>query len=284
VETFPANSFGAWQSGAVPAERRGLLESLGAVRRYRVGESVYLCNEPVGFWYQVLSGSGRRYAMTYDGRRQIIEFLLPGDLFGFGGTDRRHLFSMEAIASETKIAAYPRRRLERLLDCDPGVARRVREMVLVSTSRIQARVVTLGRTSALARVSAFLLEMAERFPSGPASAIILPMSRYDIADYLCVAVETVSRALTELRARGVVHFGDIRSVQIRDRHALEALSEGSPADELQAGAPPRTARERRSKKARGGARRTGAAHLSREARLGLVFTPRNGRAAPFRSV
>jgi CRP-like cAMP-binding protein len=253
--------------------RRGLLESLGAVRRYRVGEILYLCNEPAEFWYQVVGGSGRRYAMTYDGRRQIIEFLLPGDLFGFGGTANRHLFSVEAITSDTAIAAYPRRCLERLLDSDPGLARCVREMVLASASRIQARVVTLGRTSALARVSAFLLEMAERFPSGPASAMILPMSRYDIADYLCVAVETVSRALTELRARGIVHFGDIRSVQICDRPALEALSEGSPPEEPEAEAASRTP-GRRSKKARGSVRRVGTARL--------VFTQHNSRATAFR--
>jgi hypothetical protein len=73
--------------------------------------------------------------------------------------------------------------------------------------------------------------MAERFRPSPAGAIILPMSRYDIADYLCIAVETVSRAITELRERRVIRFGDIRSVQICDRDALERLSEGSPAEE-----------------------------------------------------
>lgn len=277
VEAFPANWFGASAGTAAPAARRGPLESFGVVRRYRIGEIVYLCNEPVEFWYQLLSGSGRRYAMTYDGRRQIIEFLLPGDLFGFGGAANRHLFSVEAIASDTSIAAYPRRHLERLLDSEPGVGRCVREMVLASVSRIQARVVTLGRTSALARVSAFLLEVAERFPSGPASAIILPMSRYDIADYLCVAVETVSRALTELRARGVVRFGDIRSVQICDRDVLEALSEGSPDEKPRARMAPR-------KNARGGVRRSGTAHLSRKARLGFVITHNNSRPTVSRSV
>lgn len=221
----------AAQSEAVIARSLECLEPLATIRRYGACAAIYHCNEPVEFWYRLLAGSGRRYVMAYDGRRQIVEFLLPGDLFGFGATDNRHLFSVETIASATVVAAYPRGSLERLVDSDPAASRRVRELVLASNSRIQARVVTLGRTSALARVSAFLLEMGERFRAGPASAIILPMSRYDIADYLCIAVETVSRAITELRERRVIRFGDIRSVQICDRGALERSAEGLQAEE-----------------------------------------------------
>jgi CRP/FNR family nitrogen fixation transcriptional regulator len=81
--------------------------------------------------------------------------------------------------------------------------------------------VILGRASALEKVSTFLLEMADRFGAGSASAVTLPMSRYDIADYLAMAVETVSRALTNLRERGVIRFAAVRSVQICSRDALE---------------------------------------------------------------
>jgi CRP-like cAMP-binding protein len=265
VEIIPVNSVGPWQSETDLAPPPGRLGSLGAARRFRISEAVYLRNEPIEFWYQMVCGSGRRFAMSYDGRCQIVEFLLPGDLFGFGDGASKHLFSVEAIASGTTVVAYPRRCLERLVDSDPRLGRRVRELVLASISRIQARVVTLGRTSALARVSAFLLEMAERFRAGPANAIILPMSRYDIADYLCIAVETVSRALTELRQRGVIRFGDIRSVQICDRSALEALSEGSQPDEPRVLASTRTSLERRAKKPRvRDGRNGGIVRLSRE--------------------
>jgi CRP-like cAMP-binding protein len=280
VDNIPSNSLGAWESGASLARSPERLHSLGAARRFRIGEAVYLRNEPIEFWYQMISGSGRRFAMSYDGRRQIVEFLLPGDLFGFGDSTNKHLFSVEALASGTTVAAYPRRCLERLVDSDPRLARGVRELVLASISRIQARVVTLGRTSALARVSAFLLEMAERYRAGPANAIVLPMSRYDIADYLCIAVETVSRALTDLRQRGVIRFGDIRSVQICDRCALEALSEGSQADDAGGVASTTAPAESRTKKARTVAgHHGGVARLSREVRLGLaVVQPRESKA------
>ncbi|HKD55608.1 MAG TPA: helix-turn-helix domain-containing protein [Steroidobacteraceae bacterium] len=281
MENPPANPVVPWQRGASPSEALSLLSSLGATRRFRVGEAVYLCNEPSEFWYQVMSGSGRRYAMTADGRRQIIEFLVPGDLFGFGGPANKHLFSVEAMTGDTTIGAYSRRSLERLVESDPGVARRVRELVLASIARIQGRVVTLGRTSALARVSTFLLEMADRFRAGPAGTIILPMSRYDIADYLCIAVETVSRALTELRERGVVHFGDIRSVQICDRCALEAFSEGSQPEKPDVRPSARTPLEWQANKARG--RDSNVARITREVRLGLVLAERNGETAASRS-
>lgn len=282
METLRANAVGPRARSATVAVRPAPLSSVGVTRRFRVGEAVYVCNEPAERWYQVLRGSARRYAITADGRRQIIEFLVPGDLFGFGAANK-HLFSVEAITGDTAIAAYPRRLLERLADSDSGVARRVRELVLASISRIQARVVTLGRTSALAKVSTFLLEMADRFQAGPASAIVLPMSRYDIADYLCIAVETVSRALTELRERGLVRFGNTRTVQICDRCALEALAEGSQPERPQARGSPRTALEWRAKQRRAKGDHGELARLTRQVRFGLVLAERGGRTAASRS-
>jgi CRP-like cAMP-binding protein len=157
-----------------------------------------------------------------DGSRRIVDFLRPGDLFGFS-TQEIHQFSVEAIVSDTRVARYPRHRAELLADSDPQVAKRIRELAFESVSRVHRRMVILGRASALEKVSTFLLEMADRFGAGSASAVTLPMSRYDIADYLAMAVETVSRALTSLRERGVIRFSAVRCVQICDRDALEKV-------------------------------------------------------------
>jgi CRP/FNR family nitrogen fixation transcriptional regulator len=86
----------------------------------------------------------------------------------------------------------------------------------------------LGRATALEKVSSFLLEMVDRFRTRPVGPVTLAMSRYDIADYLAMAVETVSRALTTLREKGVIQFESVRCVQIRDRGSLERVCE-SPA-------------------------------------------------------
>jgi CRP-like cAMP-binding protein len=199
------------------------LERLAVVARYEAGESVYRCNDPIEHWYRVVRGAARRSALSGDGRRHIVDFMLPGDLFGFGLARSRH-FCVEAIFPGTLIARYPRMSVERLADADPLIARNIRELAFETIVRLQGRMVILSRSKALERVSSFLLEMADRSRSSE-SPVFLPMSRYDIADYLGLAVETVSRALTELRRRHAIAFRSVRQVRICDRAALEGLAE-----------------------------------------------------------
>jgi CRP-like cAMP-binding protein len=201
------------------------LEQLATVVRCDVDDIIYHREEQARYWYRIIIGAARKCSLMTDGRRQVLDFLLPGDVFGFGAHDTHH-FSTEVITAGTTIARYPRRRAEELAERDPQIARWLWEKAFESISRLQARTLILGRTSALARVSAFLLEWADRC-NEPASAVIsLPMSRYDIADYLAMAVETVSRALTALRTRQVITFRSTRRLSICDRHALEIATEG----------------------------------------------------------
>jgi CRP-like cAMP-binding protein len=192
-----------------------------------VGEAVYHCSEATHYWYRIVQGAARKAAVTADGSRHIVEFLLPGDFFGFGPPDTE-FFSVETISAGTVVARYPRQDAEKLSESDPQVSRHIREVAFSSINRLQTRMVMLGRTSALEKVSAFLLEMADRSRTGPVNSVVLPMSRYDIADYLAIAVETVSRALTELRGRGVISLGGVRTVRICDRRALEDIVQWPP--------------------------------------------------------
>jgi CRP-like cAMP-binding protein len=132
---------------------------------------------------------------------------------------------VEAIFPGSLIARYPRASVERLADSDPLIAHSVRELAFETIARLQGRLVILSRSKALEKVSSFLLEMADRSRIGPSHPVFLPMSRYDIADYLGLAVETVSRALTELRQRQAIAFRSVRQVRICDRAALEELVE-----------------------------------------------------------
>jgi CRP-like cAMP-binding protein len=192
---------------------------LATVTRFKRGQAIYPCEDAAGFWYRIVTGAARKCVFTLDGTRQIVDFLRPGDLFGVDAHEI-HQFSVETIVSGAKVARDPRHRAELLADSDPQVARRIRQLAFESVSRVHRRMVILGRASALEKVSTFLLEMTDRFGAGSAGTT-LPMSRYDIADYLAMAVETVSRALTNLRERGVILFSAVRCVQIRDRDALE---------------------------------------------------------------
>jgi CRP-like cAMP-binding protein len=163
-----------------------------------------------------------------DGRRQIVDLLLPGDPFGFSAFDE-YDSTIEAIAAGTVVASYPRRRVETLADSDPQLAREIRQIAFIALSRLQTQLLILGRITALEKVGSFILEMTERLSAGKGNSVALPMSRYDIADYLAVSVETVSRSLTNLKHRGVIKMAGARTVRIVDRNALE---DGEPRDQV----------------------------------------------------
>ncbi len=200
------------------------LDALATTVRCKVGAPIYTCGEPARFWYRIVAGAARKCVFSRGGDRHIVDFLRPGDLFGFDAGDT-HPFSVEPIAPGTTVARYPRNQAERLVECDPRIARRIRELAFDATLKAQRRSALIGRATAMERVSTFLLEMVDRHPGGACDVVLLP-SRYDIADYLSLAMETVSRVLTSLRERGVIRFAAIRSVQICNRKALERARGG----------------------------------------------------------
>ena len=226
-----ATSIRKWTVGQIVICPLGSLEEWSRVATFAVGESIYRNGESAEFWYRILAGAARKCAFSQCGSRQIVDFLRPGDLFGYDAPDQ-HTFAVEAIASSTRVVRYPRREAERVADSEPLVARQVRELAFESVHRVQTRMLILGRATALEKVGSFLLEMADRFRARSNGAVTLPMSRYDIADYLAMAVETVSRALTILRRMDVIHFEGVRCVRIADRGALERLIENSARGEM----------------------------------------------------
>jgi CRP/FNR family transcriptional regulator, nitrogen fixation regulation protein len=194
------------------------MESLGTLRRYGADERIYRQDDSADYWYRLVGGAARKCSQISDGRRQIVDFFLPGDLFGFHMGD----CSVECVVANTTVVRYPRREMESLMEADPQLARGVREFAFESIDRMQSRIILLGRSRAMERVCGFLLEMAHRAQIESLGTVSLPMSRYDIADYLAIAVETVSRSLTTLRSKRVIAFLDTRHFRILDRRALEA--------------------------------------------------------------
>ena len=196
------------------------LQLLATTMQYRRGQEIYAPDDPADYWYRMARGTARKCAVRADGRRQIVDFLLPGDFFGLVNRHEHH-FAVEAVTEGTVVTRYPRRRIERLADSDPEVGRQIREVAFESIARSQARMLILGRMSALERVGAFLIEMAERRRDGAPEQVVLSMSRYDIGDYLGLAAETVSRTLSDLRQGGAIRFEGTHRVRIVDRAALE---------------------------------------------------------------
>ena len=195
------------------------LNSNASIIRCQRGQEICSQGGPIEYWYRVVSGAAKTSIIQRNGKRQIVDLLLPGDFFGVV-TSEEHEFAFEAITMETVIACYPRRKIEELADSNPQIAREVRILAFEAVSRLQEQLLILGRTTATEKVGSFLLKMSERL-SGPCSKkVVLPMSRYEIADYLAISVETVCRAMTNLHHRGAITFSGKRRVYIVDRRAL----------------------------------------------------------------
>ncbi|MBN9042595.1 MAG: transcriptional regulator [Rhizobiales bacterium 62-47] len=185
---------------------------------YRRGTEVFGEGEEAEYVYQILSGAVRTYKLLSDGRRQINSFHLPGDMFGLeNGTT--HRFSAEAVV-ETRVRITKRRSLlETMTSRDEG-ASSVLSLVTRTLQHAENHMLLLGRKTALERVAAFLLEMDERLVHP--NVLTLPMSRRDIADYLGLTIETVSRAFSTLRDEEMLRFDGQtqREIILLDREGL----------------------------------------------------------------
>lgn len=204
-------------------------EALAKPRRYRRGQTIYEEDSAVDCWCRVVSGAARRFSLRIDGRRQIVDLLLANDVFGFGARGR-HRFSVEAVIDGTVIARYPRARLEALATTDGRVAQQLHDAFTEAMARLQTQILTLGRVTAEAKVGCFLVSMAERLGADPTGAVLLPISREDIADYLALSVETVSRSLTQLKCRGVIRLIGTRRIKIVNRAAIEEADRFIPIE------------------------------------------------------
>ena len=175
--------------------------------------------ETADYLYKVVSGAIRTYKVLNDGRRQISSFYLPDEIFGLevGG---EHTFSAEAVA-DSKILVIRRSAVVALAGRDKEVARQLWRMTATELQRAQDHIMLLVKT-AQERVAGFLLEMAARKPD--ASEVDLPMSRQDIADYLGLTIETVSRMVTQLEKSGTIALATSRRIVLRKRGALSRMN------------------------------------------------------------
>jgi CRP/FNR family transcriptional regulator, nitrogen fixation regulation protein len=192
---------------------------MGAIVSYPRNAEIFGENEPAAYLYKVVSGTVRTCKILSDGRRQIGGFYLPGDIFGLEFADE-HALSAEAI-TDAKVLVVKRSVLNALAGRDASIARQLFAFTGHELNRVQDRVLLLIK-SAQERVASFLLEMAERVPAG--NAIELPMPRQDIADYLGLTIETVSRTLTSLESAAAIEVPTSRRIVLRNRSALSRMN------------------------------------------------------------
>ena len=195
-----------------PNKKPRLLGELGDLSHAKVSSSEFKYSkdteifgeaEPADYIYQVIEGAVRSHKLLSDGRRQIGAFHLPGDIFGLENGDF-HRFTAEAIV-DTTVRLVKRQSLEREAKNDPAMVRSLLTMTTDNLQHVENHLLLLGRKSARERVAAFLLEMNGRLTA--TGVMALPMTRRDIADYLGLTIETVSRVLMAYHRKGYLKVG-----------------------------------------------------------------------------
>ncbi|MEO1199528.1 MAG: helix-turn-helix domain-containing protein [Pseudomonadota bacterium] len=177
--------------------------------------------------YQVVEGAVMLYKLLPDGRRQVVELLSPGDLFGL--TVGTYYDCSAETLSNARVRGFDRRLCDRSSDLMSLMCRHLQEQL----GAMREHAVLLGRKSAMERLASFLMRLALGRTIDDADQIILPdsehvvqlsMTRQEIADYLGLTIETVSRSFSELRRRGLVSFDRQDKVRIKDLSAMNELT------------------------------------------------------------
>ena len=192
---------------------------IGLAMSFARNAEIYAEGETAGYVYKVISGVVRVSKLLPDGRRQISAFHMPGEMFGFEA-DELHHASAEAVVP-AKVVAY---KWEGVLGTERQSASFVRELLsltVLGLRHTQDHLLLLGRKNALERLAEFLLEMSARM--GGSAVLELAMPRHDIADYLGLTLETVSRMFAELKEMGAIKLESARRVHLLDKAALRAM-------------------------------------------------------------
>ena len=198
-------------------------EQLSRRVRFSTCETVFAQEDVNSSFYNLLDGVMRLYKLLPDGRRQIVGFALPGDFLGMTTTDR-HGFSADAIGPVT-VCQFARMPFARFAEDKPNLLRRINELTVQELTQARDHMVLLGRRSAEEKVATFLVGWRDRLAElkGASDIVPLPMSRQDIADYLGLTIETVSRTFTKLERDGVIEIIP-GGVCLRNSARAEALA------------------------------------------------------------
>jgi CRP/FNR family transcriptional regulator len=195
-------------------------------------------DEPASDYFVVTHGTATIFKSMPDGRRQIIDFAGAGRLIGSGTSDANS-FSAEAL-EPLRVCRFAHSRLGALFSRIPSMERRLLELADSALSSAWEHMVLLGRKTARERLASFLLArswQATARGAQPKRTIRLPMSRLDVADYLGLTKETVSRGLRQFCAEGIVNFPTPSEFVILGKMALERMAHGSAL----VASPPRSA-------------------------------------------
>jgi CRP-like cAMP-binding protein len=204
--------------------RVGSVPSVPKAQIFAPGRIIFGEGQEAEFFFEVLSGTVRCCSLTEDGRRQIYRFAGAGEMLGLGGEDI-HSYSAEAV-TEVSVRRYRLSSLEAAIASDGGLRERVVQALRDELSAVRTQTMLLGRMSAAERIASFLRDLSER-STGADGCIHLAMRRADIADYLGLTLETVSRQIGALKRSGVIELATPCQIRIKDFGRLDAVAEAA---------------------------------------------------------
>jgi CRP/FNR family transcriptional regulator len=228
----PCGSCGARQASICAALDDQDLRQLAALALpvpVAAGHSFIAEGDPAEYFFNVTAGTAKLFKLLPDGRRQITGFATTGTFLGLA-VSATYAFGAEAV-EPTRICRFSRHRLRHMLDAFPAMERRLLEVASNELVAAQEQMLLLGRKTARERVASFLVAWAKPAPGcvpslPPPGEVRLPMARGDIADYLGLTVETVSRTFTRLKADRLIATPSPSAVVFRDHARLIAIAAG----------------------------------------------------------
>jgi len=214
--------------GGMPAAPVTLTDHLhriqdhGARLHFIRNETIFNQDDPADQVYRIISGTVRLCRYMPDGRRYIVDFLLPGDLMGF--VESPDLPASAEAVTETTLVAFPRICFDRLANENAAVRTQLLCHLSSSLLTAQQHMFVLGCQKAKERVASFILRLADRMDLICGDRLDLPMSRQDIADHLGLTIETISRMITALRTEGAILIPNTTQIVLRNMAALRKLA------------------------------------------------------------
>ncbi|GAB5470734.1 MAG: helix-turn-helix domain-containing protein [Rhodospirillales bacterium] len=210
-----------------PLTNSGLaaVDAIASRHEFAAGQGLFDEGEPARHVFNVTEGAVKIFKLLSDGRRQVTGFLFAGDFLGLASGEA-YAYSAEAVTG-TKLCRFQRSQLEQVLRRYPEMERRLLEIAGHELAEAQDQMLLLGRKTAKERIASFLLLLSRRAEAGGRSAdpVQVPMSRNDIADYLGLTTETVSRTITKLKSDGLIELQAGGLIRLADRDRLLEISD-----------------------------------------------------------
>lgn len=212
--------------GSIDEAHISQLDALAEHIVAETGAALIREGDPANYVFNITSGSVRVYKLLQDGRRQITGFLFAGDFLGLATGDT-YVFAAEAIEPVTA-CRFRKSDFRVLIRNVPALEAVLLDRANHELAAAQNQMLLLGRKTALERIATFLLDLPSLDPARATRAddVRLPMTRSEIADYLGLTIETVSRVLTRLKTSGVIRLVSLTEIHIERPDRLRALAEG----------------------------------------------------------